>query len=125
MNIYVGHAKHLNYREELYPSLKKVGEKTGVTFVLPHDLSDEPFPSKDVLPTCDLMVADVSLPALGLGIEIGWANMMEIPILFIHQSDSEFSRSIQEVSTAILSYKDGDDLQKLLTKEIKERKDRA
>ncbi|AJD93485.1 hypothetical protein JMA_41680 (plasmid) [Jeotgalibacillus malaysiensis] len=114
MNIYVGHSKQMNYKEELYPVLKKIGDEMGVRFILPHDESLELYPSKEVLPTCDYMLADISLPALGLGIEIGWANMMDIPVFFIHKSDSELSHSVKAVSQNIRQYDSIDDLESVV-----------
>lgn len=114
MKIYVGHSKSLAFKKDLYPVFHELGKELGHTFILPHENSDKAYPSKTILPTCDLMIADVSLPALGLGIEIGWANMMEVPIVFIHQKENEFSKSIQEVSTTILSYESPVELRQIV-----------
>lgn len=40
--------------------------------------------TKDIIKTCDLMIAEVSLPATGLGIELGWAKAFKVPILCMY-----------------------------------------
>jgi len=58
--------------------------------VLPHETSDEPFNSKDYLKNeADLMIAEVSESATGLGIELGWADNYEVPIICVYRNGSK------------------------------------
>jgi len=40
------------------------------------------------LSACDLMVAEVTTPSLGVGYELGWATVLGKPILCLHQTIS-------------------------------------
>jgi len=60
--------------------------------ILPHEKNDEQFSSKKLFESgCDLMVAEVSWPSTGLGIELGWADMHKIPIVFLYRKGAIIS----------------------------------
>lgn len=60
--------------------------------ILPHEKDHEQFSSKSLFQSgCDLMVAEVSWPSTGLGIELGWADMYKIPIVFLHRKGAIIS----------------------------------
>jgi hypothetical protein len=40
------------------------------------------------LSACDLMVAEVSVPSLGVGYELGWATALSKPVLCLHRTIS-------------------------------------
>ena len=70
MKIYVGHSSSFDYRAELYHPLAELN-LTGCEFVFPHVASESPTNSKEHMQAIDLMIAEVSYPSIGLGIEIG------------------------------------------------------
>lgn len=41
------------------------------------------------LRVCDLVIAEVSVPSLGVGYELGWASSLEKPILCLHRFKEE------------------------------------
>ncbi len=114
MRIYIGHSREFDFKKEFYEPLKKLNYE----FIFPHEHSDEPFNSKEFLKTCDLMIAEVSFPSTGLGIEIGWADFLEIPIIFIYKSGSKISGSLKLMKGKFIEYSDGEDLKRKLKKEI-------
>lgn len=61
--------------KELYEPLwaSSVNEQCEIFF--PYE-SDETVNSKEKIKECDAVFAEVSFPATGLGIELGWAEMM-------------------------------------------------
>lgn len=109
MKIYVAHSKKHDYQNELYRPLihSLLGEKHEM--VLPHLFSDEPFPSKEYISTCDLIIAEVSYPSIGMGIELGWANMLNIPILCIYRSENT-SSSLKVITNNFIKYENERDL---------------
>lgn len=119
MNIYVAHSSKLDFEDGLYSPIRNSALDQEHTFVLPHEHSDEPFNSKEYLQDhCDLVIAEVSHASTGTGIELGWADMYEVPIICIHKADSEPSSSLQVVSDSIRSYQDTEDLINILTESI-------
>ncbi|MFB6216879.1 MAG: hypothetical protein ABEJ72_07940 [Candidatus Aenigmatarchaeota archaeon] len=67
---------------------------------------------------CDLVVADVSRPSTGLGIELGWADFFQVPILLIAEEGAEPSRSLEAVGDEIRFYEDGADMVKIVSLKI-------
>jgi hypothetical protein len=99
MKIYIGHSSSFNYQDNLYNPLRNSDLNEKHAIVLPHEDSEEPFNSKDYLKNrCDVFVAEVSEASTGLGIELGWADQYEIPILCIHRESSKPSSSISQVT---------------------------
>ena len=88
MKIYVSHSKNFDYKKELYEVLENTNLKH--EFILPHKDSDKSFNTKDLLmdKKCDLVLAEVSYPATGQGIELGWADVYKIPIVCIYKKNS-------------------------------------
>ena len=58
---------------------------------------------------CDLVIVEVSLPSIGMGIELGWANMKKIPIICFYKKGSQVSGSIKAVTDKIIEYSDVND----------------
>lgn len=56
------------------------------------------------------MIAEVSLPSTGLGIELGWADTFNKPIVCIYKTGSEFSNSLKAISNTFIEYSNTDDL---------------
>lgn len=108
-NIYVGHCKDFDY-DKLSASLNK--SKLGKCFniTLPHVDSGEPFNSKEFLKTCKYMIAEVSTPSTGLGIELGWANLYGVNIICIYLTGSKVSNSLKVITNHIIEYETEEDL---------------
>lgn len=111
MKIYVAHSRSFDFKKELYEPIKQSSLNDKHTFVLPHETSDEPFNSKDYLKNeADLLIAEVSESATGLGIELGWADTYEVPIVCIYRKGSKVSGSLQVVSKHFVEYSNGKEL---------------
>ena len=61
------------------------------TFIFPHEKSLKPDDTREVIRTNDLVIGKVSFPSTSQGIELGWANIWQIPIVCIYQSGKNFS----------------------------------
>ena len=110
MKVYVGHSRQFDFKKELYEPLKQLNHE----FIFPHELSNESFNSKEALKTVDLMIAEVSHPSTGLGIEIGWANAYGKRIILLYKKGSKVPSSLKNISSEFIEYQDGKDLIKKL-----------
>ena len=64
---------------------------------------------------CDLFLAEASFPSTGLGIELGWANDLRIPIACIYQTGHKPSSSLKLICDDFIEYNDATDLINKLT----------
>jgi nucleoside 2-deoxyribosyltransferase len=63
------------------PSLSKAGDDgPGDRYIHDRDMT--------WLSSCDLVVAEVTAPSLGVGYELGWATALKKPVLCLHQAIS-------------------------------------
>ena len=105
MKIYIAHSKSLDFKKELYQPIRQSSLNDKHTFILPHENSNESFNSKDYLKNeADLMIAEVSKPAIGLGIELCWADTYNVPIACIYKKGSKISSSLNVVSKKFAEY---------------------
>ncbi len=107
MKIYVGHSSGFDFKRELYEPL---GELAGdYEFVFPHkrDIIDK---SYEIIRTCDLFLAEVSFPSTGMGIEIGWADGCNLPIVCIYKSGFKPSSALDCMTDNFIEYENIEDL---------------
>jgi hypothetical protein len=110
MKIYISHSTRFNFKKELYRPLKKA--ELDCTFIFPHDKSGKQYPVKKLLSSkkCGLVIAEVSFPSTGQGIELGWANTFNIPIVCIYKEASDYSKALNLVAKKLIPYKNSKDL---------------
>src|SRR5690606_32562254 len=108
MIIYVTHATSYDFRSELYEPLRSIANDR-YAFIFPHE--DDTFKdSRESLASCNLVLAEVSSPSTGQGIELGWANVRGLPIICLYKSGVQPSRSLSVVSEMFIEYTSSDDL---------------
>ncbi len=103
--IYVGHSRdeRFDYLTQLYQPLREALPEDLI--IVPHEGGKEAaFNSKNVIPTCDFMIAEVSYPSIGLGMELAWALASAVPVLCIHQADCQPSSSVTHCFSDVLGY---------------------
>ena len=107
MKIYISHSRNFNYQRDLYEPLKNSSLAQEHEFIFPHIDSEKPFESKKTFEAneCQLIIAEVSLPSTGQGIELGWANMKQLPIIALHNSQAKISGSLAGLCKKIIPYK--------------------
>lgn len=110
MKIYVAHSTGYNYQEELYKPIRNSILSSKHEIILPHENSIENFNSKEYFNTCNLVIAEVSLPSTGMGIELGWANIQGIRIACIYKSEAKPSSSLKAISKDFIEYSSSDEL---------------
>ena len=89
MKIYISHSSKYDYISKIYNPIKSSDLIQSNTFFLPHE--DKVLNTKEIISNSDLVIAEVSLPATGQGIELGWADYAKEPILCIYEKGTEIS----------------------------------
>ena len=67
------------------------------------------------LRTADLLIAEVTHKAIGVGIEVGMAAALDKPILYVRHRDSEPSTTVGGLAAAAITYRDAADLRTQLS----------
>ena len=106
MKIYISHKKDSNFENELYEPLRNSELVKKHNFIFPHEDIAVTFNVKEMLQNkeCDLVIAEVSYPATGQGIELAWANMFDIPVVCIYKEGVEISGSLSFITNKFLMY---------------------
>jgi len=114
MKIYVCHSTKFDFKKELYEPIRKLSLNTEYEFIFPHEKTNQTFDSKNIIPSCDLIISEISYPSTSMGIELGWANKEGIKIVFIYKKGATVSKSLKAVSNEFIEYDStGDMLKKL------------
>lgn len=116
MKIYVTHSSSFDFKNELYKPLRNSDLNDIHEVTLPHEDSSKQFNSKEYLKECDLVLAEVSYPSVGQGIELGWANLYKVPIVCFYKAGTKYSGALNVVSRDFIEYLDGIDLTEKLKK---------
>lgn len=109
MKIFVSHSTNHDFEGELYVPLRQSDLNKKNEIILPHENGQDAI-TKNIIEDCDLVVAEVSYPSTGQGIELGWADMFKIPVVCIHKEGSEPSHSLRYITSAFIAYKDQSDM---------------
>ena len=113
--IYVGHSSAFDFQNELYQVLRQDQINQQHKIILPHENDNQLFSSKTLFQVgCDLMVAEVSFPSTGLGIELGWADSYKVPIVFLYRKGLTPSDSLKAISQNFLEYEKPTEIPKIL-----------
>ncbi len=65
--------------------------------------------TKEIIKNSDLIIAEVSFPATGQGIEIGWADIFGVPILCVSKEGQKISGSLKYITDKFITYSDSQD----------------
>lgn len=113
MRIYVSHSRSFDYENDLYAPIRTHFSDGTHEFILPHENgSDEDL--KSVIATCDLVLAEVSFAATGVGIELGRAEAAGIRVVCIHRIGTTPSSSIRRITDDIREYGSETDLLRII-----------
>ena len=110
MKIIVTHANSFDFEKEFYVPLKRAVEGTGHELIFPHVWHEQNKSTKEFLKDTDLVIGEVSHPSTGQGIEFGWADMLNVPIVFLRKSGAKSSSSLRYLKGEFIDYADGEDL---------------
>ena len=110
MKIYISHSNKYDYKNKIYEPIKNSKLAQLNTFFLPHEDKNKIINTRNIISNYDLVIAEVSLPATGQGIELGWADYAKIPIVCISEKGTEISSSLKFVTNYFIEYEDIDDM---------------
>ena len=116
--IYIAHSKEIDYINELYEPLKNADFLKNYTLLLPHELSEFSYNTRDFYKDIDIFIAEVSKPATGLGIELGWAFDDNKKIYCIYKANETVSSSIKSITSNIFEYNNKDEMLEIIKKII-------
>ncbi len=109
MKIFVPHSSNFDFRNELYTPLRNSNLNSEHDFILPQENKREVI-TKELIKTCDLVLAEVSYPSTGQGIELGWASLLDIPIVCIYKEGLKYSPGLRYITGRFVSYKNPKDM---------------
>jgi len=69
---------------------------------------------------CDLLIAETSYKAIGIGIEAGYAKAKGKPIIYLREQNKEHSTTVSGISDFQILYSDINDLQNKLINVLRE-----
>ena len=82
--------------------------------LFPHELSRNSYNTRDFYKDIDILIAEVSKPATGLGIELGWAFDDNTKIYCIYKVNEKISNSIKSITTNIFEYNNKDKMLEII-----------
>ena len=109
MNIYISHSTKYDYINKIYNPIKKSNLVKGNNFFFPHE-NNKTINTKEIISDSDLVIAEASLPATGQGIELGWADYAQIPILCIYEKGLKISSSLKFITNNFIEYENVEDM---------------
>jgi hypothetical protein len=121
MNIYVSHSSEQDYQSDLYAPIKASALYRAHHFFLPHEPENKDAPAAEVLKQADVIVAEVSYPSTGQGIELGLASVSGVRILCFYKSGAKPSSSLRFITNSLIEYHDTQDLLSQLAARLGER----
>ena len=114
MKILVTHSSEFEFKKKLYEPLRESRLNIENEILLPQENGKEQL-TKDSIKNCDVIIAEVSLPSTGQGIELGWANIFNTPIICIQEKGSKKSSSLAFITKTFIEYENSDDMLKKIT----------
>lgn len=110
---------HTQDRLKILPEIEKIAKAKGIdTFVVQVGGTPEEIFARDYkqLKSCDLIVAEVSERAHGVGVEIGMSYCLGLKRILLHQKGAYVTFLVHGMpDTAIIEYDSLDDLKKKLS----------
>lgn len=71
------------------------------------------------LSKCDILIAEASTKAIGVGIEVGYAKSRSIPVIYLYSAESPASKTIMGCADFTIKYTDTESLTAQLSKILK------
>lgn len=109
MKIYVAHSRQFDFKNDLYRPLQQSSLTKSHQFIFPHQ-NDTFINSKPIIKNCDLVIAEISYPSIGEGVELGWANDAGVKIICAYHKGSPKPSSLSLLTDTFVIYQQPDDL---------------
>jgi hypothetical protein len=114
MKIFVAHSSNFDFKNELYLPLRNSGLNRKHEIFLPQEKTDLGPVTKEIIQNSGLIIAEVSYPSTGQGIELGWANIFNVTIICIYKNGAKTSRSLNKLTNKFIIYENSKDMIKKL-----------
>lgn len=112
MKIYIAHSRDIDYLNELYKPLKELK----IDFIFPHENGKNNCNSRNFYKELDLVIAEVSNPATGLGIELGFLYDDNVPIHCLYKKGNQISSTLKSVTSNFYEYENSEELKEIVRK---------
>lgn len=103
MKIFVPHSSNFDFRNELYLPLRNSSLNDQHEFILPQENKREVI-TREIIKACGLILAEVSYPSTGQGIELGWASILDVPIVCIYKEGFKYSPALHYITDKFIDY---------------------
>jgi hypothetical protein len=120
MKIVITHAGALPWKDEFYKAIQNSDFYKSNKVFLPQEKDKPEQITKERVEHSDLVIAEVSYPSTGQGIELGWADIYHRPIICVYKEKSVISNSLTFITSKFVLYKDSKELILKLEKMIRE-----
>jgi nucleoside 2-deoxyribosyltransferase len=101
-NIYIYHSSSFDFKNELYKPIRESELNKKYNFILPHE--NKIIDTKQTIKEADLIIAEVSFPSTGQGIELGWANILNKKIICIYKDEHKYSSALKFITNQFYNY---------------------
>jgi len=118
---YIAHSGNYDYEAELYKPIKASELYKEHEIFLPHESQNINVDLKDVIGEIDVIVAEVSYPSTGQGIELGRSASAGIQIICFYREGTKPSDSLRFITDKVLPYTSGEDFVTELEGELEEK----
>jgi len=115
MHIYVAHSSGFDYQKKLYTPIRGSHLYIEHHIVFPHERADGFVNTKEIIEKSTVILAEVSYSSTGLGIELGWADAAQIPIICMYAEGSKPSKSLRAISAVFAQYQTPKDMVEKIT----------
>lgn len=110
MRIFVSHASIFDFREELYRPLRNSRLDSHHEIFLPQEKGYEEI-TMSMIKKADLLIAEVTYPSIGMGIEMGWAYLFRVPVICVYREEKgPASQSVKKITDNCFSYKNSEEM---------------
>lgn len=122
MKIYFAHSRDFNYEQDLYRPLRECSELPQSDLIFPHEPGYNNQQTREFYHDLNLMIAEVSYPATGMGIELGWAYDSKVPIVCIAARNAKTSSSLKCLTDQFYYYGDQTELVEVIKQILQSQK---
>ena len=117
MKIYISHSSKYDYKNKIYNPIKQSNLVRENTLFFPHD-DNKIVNTKEMIANYDLVIAEVTLPATGQGIELGWADYAKTPIVCLYEKGAKISSSLKFITKDFIEYESEIDMINQISKYV-------
>ncbi|MBU1132368.1 hypothetical protein KKC32_03950 [Patescibacteria group bacterium] len=111
MKIHIAHSREFDFKKNLYEPISRSCLNKKHNSIFPNETETETFSSINLFQTkINLIIAEISFPSTGKGIELGMAHQLNIPIIGIYKKGTKPSGSVKNVNDKFIEYENSAEL---------------